>query len=179
MHLRLNKKYFYLVLISIIAALVFSTAFSKSIKRPAEQGSYEITLNGRTPKVPKGGVYQDENGVFHYPEQVIGFLNGTFVEHSISNGHMAIYKNPNKKYTLKKGQSIVLDFDIDEVEYCDDGFRAVVGYIKNAVYTEYCSTILLGNSTKIEFIAPEDGEYDFYALNISAATIYANSLSIN
>jgi len=127
------------------------------------------------PEPQKGDAEMDGN--FFVSEQIT-CENGVAGGHKESNGRMAVYTNAGGTWSLKKGETVTITFNVKVVDGHENGQGIQFGYLKDGTYTEYSSTSLSGE-TSITFCTPEDGEYNFYFINASSDTIYVNSCSIS
>ena len=109
-------------------------------------------------------------------EEVINLINGTVSEHDAENGQMVLYKDQNKTWSLKQGEKICIDVNIEEV--FKDGQTAVIGYVSDNSYTNIFRGKITHNES-VEFVAPKDGNYAFYFIGASSDTIHIQSLSIS
>lgn len=109
-------------------------------------------------------------------EKVVNIQNGEGVAHDIENGYTAIYKKGDKDWTLEKGETVNLSFHIKK--QLEDGQTAVIGYIKNNIYTDFFVN-KIRDEISIKFVAPDDGEYSFYLVGASSDKIEVTSCSIN
>lgn len=135
------------------------------------------------PESEKGDVqvngYED---VLDFFSKTIPCVNGVSEAHKISNGEMAVYTNDGGAWTLKSGQAVKLTFDVTD----EDWWGVWIGYYKDGEYIRYGydpelvedQRYILSGETTIEFIAPEDGDYCFFMVNMSAASVYVNRCTI-
>ena len=109
-------------------------------------------------------------------EEVINLINGTVSEHNAENGQMILYKDQNKTWSLKQGEKICIDVNIEDL--FEDGQTAVIGYVIDNSYTDIFSGKITHNES-VEFVAPQDGNYAFYFIGASSDTIHIQSLSVS
>ncbi len=109
-------------------------------------------------------------------QQVINLINGTASEHNVENGQMVLYKNQNRTWPLKQGETICIDVNIEDV--LKDGQTAVIGYVIDNLYTNIFSGKITQNES-VEFTAPKEGNYAFYFIGASSDTIRIQSLFVS
>ena len=108
-------------------------------------------------------------------EETVNLVNGTISEHDVENGKMVLYKNQDKIWSLKRGETICIDVNIKDI--LKDGQTAVIGYVIEDSYID----IFNGKITQkksIKFTAPKEGDYTFYFIGASSDTIHIQSLSV-
>lgn len=162
--------------IIISTFIVFATNPVSEAARTVQFTSQEITPEGieapnnfnetRTANCPVD---------FVKSEEVIPMVNGTASEHDAENGQMVLYRDQNKTWSLKQGETICIDVTIEKV--FKDGQTAVIGYAIDNSYTDIFNGKITHNKT-IEFAAPKEGNYTFYLIGASSDTIHIQSLSI-
>ena len=119
-------------------------------------------------KLPKSTELAD------FPNKTIEVHNEFSSEHEIENGHIAIYKNNGDNWNLKKGAVIKLKINTSETE---DSF-VDIGYIKDQAYVRCYHHVNILHKDGLNIMIPEDGDYKFYLLNTSAATIHLDFVEI-
>lgn len=102
-------------------------------------------------------------------------VNGTTSEHDAENGQIILYQDQNKTWSLKQGETICIDVNIEDV--LKDGQTVVIGYAIDNSYTDIFTGKVKHNKS-IEFAAPKEGNYTFYFIGASSDTIHIQSLSI-
>ena len=111
-------------------------------------------------------------------------VNGVSVKHLVNHGEMAIYTDELGAWSLKKGQSFDITFDVTD----EDWWGVLFGYYKDGEYIPYGyepgleidQRYILSGKTTIQFIAPEDGEYAaFFMVNFSPSSVLVNSWTIS
>lgn len=153
----------------IIGLISTSVVLAVNSKRTQELGVSVVT-NSKSPEK----VSSEDIGYSNLFKEMIVLNNGRSLSHKILNGNMVIYKNQETDWKLEAGKTVKFHFEVEDIEGCEDGFKILLGYIKDNVYNDFCTDTLLGN-VAIDFPVPEDGEYSFYLLNISASSIYIKS----
>lgn len=108
-------------------------------------------------------------------EEVVNLINGTVSEHDVENGKLVLYKNQNKTWSFKQGETICIDVNIEDV--LKEGQTAVIGYVIDNSYIDIFSGKILQNES-VEFTAPDEGDYAFYLIGASSDTIHIQTLSI-
>lgn len=109
-------------------------------------------------------------------EEVINLIDGTVSEHDAENGQLILYRDQNKTWSLKQGETICIDVNIEDV--LQGGQTAVIGYVIDNSYTDIFSGKITHNEL-VEFAAPKEGNYAFYFIGASSDTIHIQSLSIS
>lgn len=121
--------------------------------------------------------------VFSHNKLDIPCVNGVSVKHIVNNGQVALYINDEGAYSLKRGQAVDITFDVTD----RDWWGVMLGYYKDGEYIPYRfdrdagtdQRYILSGETTIEFIAPEDGEYLLFMVNLSAGGVLVNSCTIS
>lgn len=141
-------------------------------KETAGESVAKEGIGGFSPTDDSNAIFLDS---YFKSKETISLQNGIAPSHDVKNGQIAIYKNEDKNWSLKKGQTINLEFNIESS--LKDGQTAVIGYINDNIYTNVFSDKIFRDKS-IEFTAPENGEYAFYLIGASSDTIKVQSLSI-
>ena len=111
-------------------------------------------------------------------------INGVSVKHIVNHSEMAIYTNEIGVWSLEKGQSFDITFDVTD----EDWWGVLIGYYKDGEYIPYGydpgleidQRYILSGETTIQFVAPEDGEYAaFFMVNLSPSSVLVNSCTIS
>ena len=164
-------------------AIIISTSIAFTTDSVSEaSGTVRFTSQDTTPE----GIETPNNFMetrtancsvdFVKSEEVINLKNGTASEHDAENGKMILYKDQNETWSLKQGETICIDVNIEDV--FKDGQTAVIGYVIDNSYTDIFSGKITHNES-VEFVAPKEGNYAFYFIGASSDTIYIHSLSIS
>ena len=118
--------------------------------------------------------------VFSHNSLDVPCINGISVKHIVNHGEMAIYTDETGAWSLKEGQSLEITFNVTD----EDWWGVLIGYYKDGEYIAYRydpgleadQRFILSGETSIQFIAPEDGEYEaFFMVNFSPSSILVNS----
>lgn len=162
---------------------VYDSDDSLVYHRTVDDNDNEVLLD-YIPENPDGDIkikrYED---IFSFYSMTMNCRNGVSGEHKRANGELAIYTNDGGSWNLTKGQSVDVTFDTKRVEGFKKGQGILFGYVKNNEYILYKhdskletdQRFFLLDKTTISFIAPEDGEYSFFIVNMGSDTIYINS----
>lgn len=73
----------------------------------------------------------------------------------------------------------MITLDVVPVENAEDGWSVYLGYQKDGNYTIVSNPRIFIGSTTLPITIPEDGEYNFFILNVSAGKISISSSEIN
>ena len=111
--------------------------------------------------------------------ETVNCINGISGPHEESNAHMATYTNNGGTWSLKSGQTVMITLDVVPVENAEDGWSVYLGYQKDGNYTIVSNPRIFIGSTTLPITIPEDGEYNFFILNVSAGKISISSSEIN
>lgn len=111
--------------------------------------------------------------------ETVNCINGISGPHEESNAHMATYTNNGGTWSLKSGQTVMITLDVVPVENAEDGWSVYLGYQKDGNYTIVSNPRIFIGSTTLPITIPEDGEYNFFILNVSAGKINISSSEIN
>lgn len=111
--------------------------------------------------------------------ETVNCINGISGPHEEANAHMATYTNNGETWTLKSGQTVMVTFDVAPIENAEDGWSVYLGYLKDGNYTIVSNPRIFIGSTTLPLTVPEDGNYNFFILNVSAGKIIINSSEIN
>lgn len=112
---------------------------------------------------------------FIQSDETVNLINGTTSKHDVKNGQMVLYKNQNKTWSLKQGETIRVNVNIKDI--LKDGQTAVIGYVLDRSYQDIFSGKITQNKS-IEFTAPRKGSYAFYFIGASSDTIHIQSVSV-
>ena len=110
--------------------------------------------------------------------EIVNCVNGISSPHEELNAHMATYTNNGGTWNLKSGQRVMITVDVAPVEKAEDGWSVYLGYSKDGSYTIVSNPRIFIGSTTLPIAVSEDGDYNFFLLNISAGKISINHSEI-
>lgn len=165
----------FIIVISI--SIAFTTDSISDTTRNVQYATHDTTYE----EIETLNTFKETNTVnspidFVKSEEVINLINGTTSEHEAKNGQMLLYKDQNKTLSLKQGEKICIDVNIEDI--FNDGQTAVIDYVIDNSYTDIFSGKITHNKS-IEFVVPKDENYTFYLIGASSDTIHIKSLSIS
>lgn len=122
--------------------------------------------------------------VLAFDREIIPCVDGVSAQHRTSQGQMAIYTNGEGAWRLAAGQMVGITFDTALVDGLESSGQGVwFGYIKDGEYVRCGNSPdvenheLLGETT-LSFVAPQDGDYRFFMVNMSGEAIDVNSCTV-
>ena len=181
--MRCKKSSFWMLLAAAVLVIGLSALFLTSanprvmpqdVVLPVEERSIAYGEN-------RDGISVKGEEEIAFIRQEINCVNGVSSEaHRGKNGEMTVYTNNGGTWTLQSGQKVEITFDTRLVDSFEGGQSAWLGYVKDGGYFR-CGDdrYMLLSTTTISFVAPEDGEYQFFLANMSSDSIYVDSVCVS
>ncbi len=114
----------------------------------------------------------------HFYSESVDCVNGVSNPHVEANARMAIYTNNGGTWNLKADTTVVATFDVAASSNEGEGWSIYFGYEKDGVYEVCQNPRISGGESELSLVVPEDGEYKFFLVNVSAGAIYVDSCEI-
>lgn len=181
--MRCKKGSFWMLLAAAVLVIGLSALFLTSANPRVTPQDGVLPVDERS--VVYGGI---RDGISVKGEEEITFIrqeincvNGVSSEaHREKNGEMTVYTNNGGTWTLQSGQIVEITFDTRIVDGFEGGQGAWLGYVKDGGYFRWGDErYMLLNTTAVSFVAPENGEYQFFLANMSSDSIYVDSVSVS
>ena len=163
--------------IVISASIAFTTDSVSEASETVRFVAQEITSEDiGTPDEFKQTATSTSSVDFVKSQKIVKLINRSVSEHNVENGQMVLYKDQDKAWSLRQGETVCIDVTIEDV--LKDGQTVVIGSVIENCYSD----IFIGKISQrksVEFTAPKEGDYVFYLIGASSDTIRIQSLSVS